>query len=56
MGSDFLILKEPSASPPTAASVTLEVDGVSEEIPLCLPQGLSPDSRRVEISELCSIV
>ena len=52
MGPDFLILKEPFSSSASEGIVTLTVDGVSEEIPVLLPNGITPDSKRVEIAEV----
>lgn len=52
MGPDFLILQEPFSSPARSGIVTLTVDGISEEIPVHLPAGISPESNRVAITEL----
>lgn len=52
MGPDFLILKEAFSSSAQTGVVTLTVDGVSEEIPVRLPSGITPDSKRVEIAEV----
>jgi hypothetical protein len=52
MGPDFLILKEPATGPAGQGVVTLTVDGISEEIPVNLPQGISLDSRRITIAEV----
>lgn len=52
MGPDFLILKEFSSSSAKEGVVSLTVDGVSEEIPVHLPHGILPASKRIEIAEV----
>lgn len=52
MGPDFLVLKEAVESDATLGVVTLSVDGVTEDIPVLLPNGISQESKRVEIAEV----
>lgn len=52
MGPTFILLKEPFSSSARSGVITLTVDGVSEEIPVLLPSGISSDSKRVEIAEV----
>ena len=49
MGPTFILLTKPLRSPARSGVITLTVDGVSEEIPVMLPSGISADSKRVEI-------
>lgn len=54
MGPDFIILKQslPLAALPTTASITLTVDGQTEEIPVDFPQGIPAGQRRIALSEV----
>lgn len=51
MGPGFLVLAEPHASQARHGVVLLTVDGITEEIPVLLPQGIPAGADRVETAE-----
>ena len=50
MGPDFLLVESPVNHPPASASVILQVDQSERRWNVRLPNGISADQRRVEIS------
>ena len=54
MGPDFIILKQALSheARPVTTSITLTVDGQTEEIPVDFPQGIPAGQRRIALSEV----
>ena len=51
LGPDFLLLKEPFLHSPTEGTLVVCVDDTERRWQVCLPEGISADSRRVVIAK-----